>query len=180
MPDMGGYAVCKRLKNDLLNKDIPVISVSVRDDPSDEARGLNVGGVEPFHLRSVQARVRAHLTLKYQSDALRSLALFDDLTSVANRRHFDATLKIEWRCCVRAGWPLSIIFIDVDFFKRYNDYYGHSAGDLCLQAIASALKLGFTRSHDMVARYGEEEFVCILPDTALEGAEKIAIDLELR
>lgn len=182
MPDMGGYAVCQRLKSDALTQNIPVIFVTARGDPAEEALGLDVGGVDfiskPFHVRAVQARVRGHLTLKYQSDMLRSLALIDGLTGVGNRRHFDATLQNEWRRCGRAGQPLSLIMVDVDFFKRYNDQYGHPAGDVCLQSIASVLKAGFTRSHDMVARYGGEEFVCILPDTPLDGAEKKADALE--
>jgi diguanylate cyclase (GGDEF)-like protein len=182
MPEMGGYEVCQRLKSDALTQNIPVIFISVQNDPSTEARGLDVGGVDfiskPFHVRAVKARVRTHLTLKHQSDMLRSLALIDGLTGVGNRRHFDATLESEWRRCVRAGQPLSLILVDVDFFKRYNDHYGHPAGDACLQSVASVLKAGFTRSHDIVARYGGEEFVCILPDTPLEGAEKKANALE--
>lgn len=182
MPEMGGYTVCQRLKSNALTQNIPVIFISVQNDPSEEARGLDMGGVDfigkPFHLRAVKARVRTHLTLKHQADLLRSLALIDGLTGVANRRHFDATLEVEWRRCVRAGQPLSLILLDVDFFKRYNDHYGHPAGDACLQSIASVLKTAFTRSNDMVARYGGEEFACILPDTALAGAGKKAKELE--
>lgn len=182
MPEMDGYTVCQRLKSDALTQDIPVIFVTAGNDPLEAARGLDVGGVDfitkPFLVRVVQARVRTHLTLKHQSDLWRSLALMDGLTGVGNRRHFDATLETEWRRCIRAGQPLALILVDVDFFKRYNDHYGHQAGDACLQSIASVLKAAFTRSHDMVARYGGEEFVCILPDTTLEGAEKQANELE--
>lgn len=182
MPEMDGYTVCQRLKSDALTQDIPVIFVTAGNDPLEAARGLDVGGVDfitkPFLVRVVQARVRTHLTLKHQSDLWRSLALIDGLTGVGNRRHFDATLETEWRRCIRAGQPLALILVDVDFFKRYNDHYGHQAGDACLQSIASVLKAAFTRSHDMVARYGGEEFVCILPDTTLEGAEKQANELE--
>lgn len=182
MAEMDGFAVCGQLKNDILTKDIPVIFITVNDDPSTEARCLDAGGVDfirkPFHIRAVKARVRTHLALKHQSDTLRTMALVDGLTGVANRRHFDVTLKSEWRRCLRAGQPLSLIMADVDFFKNYNDHYGHPAGDVCLQAIATALKAEFIRSHDLVARYGGEEFVCILPDTPLEGAEKKAEALE--
>lgn len=182
MPEMDGYTVCQRLKSDALTQDIPVIFVTAQNDPLEAARGLDVGGVDfitkPFLVRVVQARVRTHLMLKYQSDMWRSLALIDGLTGVGNRRQFDATLQAEWRRCLRAGQPLSLIMVDVDFFKRYNDHYGHQAGDACLQSIASVLKAGLTRSHDMVARYGGEEFVCILPDTSLEGAERKADELE--
>lgn len=182
MPEMSGYEVCQRLKSNALTQNIPVIFVTARNDPGEEERCLDVGGVDfitkPFHVRVVQARVRTHLTLKKQSDLLRSLAQTDGLTGVGNRRHFDDTLQAEWRSCARAGQPLSLILIDVDFFKRYNDHYGHQAGDACLQSIASVLKAAFTRPHDMVARYGGEEFVCLLPGTTLEGAEKKANELE--
>lgn len=182
MPEMGGHAVCQRLKSDDLTKDIPVIFITANHDPLEEARGLDVGGVDfilkPFHIKVIQARVRMHLTLKYQSDVLRSLALVDGLTGVGNRRYFDTTLGAEWRRCMRATQPLSLILADVDFFKRYNDHYGHQAGDTCLQSIASALKTRLIRSHDIVARYGGEEFICILPGTPLAGAEKKAKELE--
>lgn len=182
MPEMGGYTVCQRLKSDALTQNIPIIFVTAQSDPLEEARGFAKGGVDfiikPFHANVVKARVHTHLTLKRQSDLLRSLSLTDGLTGVANRRHFDATLQAEWRRCSRARQPLSLLLVDVDFFKRYNDHYGHQAGDLCLQSIASVLKENFTRSHDLVARYGGEEFACVLPDTPLEGAEIKAHQLE--
>ncbi len=182
MPEMGGYAVCQRLKSDLLTQNIPIIFVTAQNNPMEEAQGFEKGGVDfiakPYHASVVKARVRTHLTLKRQSDLLRSLSLTDGLTGVANRRNFDATLQGEWRRCARAEHPLSLILIDVDFFKRYNDFYGHQAGDVCLQSIALALQSIFKRSHDLVARYGGEEFICILPDTPLEGAEQKARQLE--
>ncbi len=182
MPDMDGYAVCQRLKGDTLTQHIPIIFVTAKSDPVEEARGLDMGGVDfiskPLRIRVVQARVRAHLSLKQQSDVLRSLALVDALTGVANRRHFDTALRAEWRRCIRAGQPMSLIFVDVDFFKRFNDHYGHPAGDACLKAIAQVLKRGLPRSNDLVARYGGEEFICILPGTALAGAESKARELE--
>lgn len=182
MPEMDGYTVCKSLKSDVLTQDIPVIFITARSDPLEAARGLDAGGVDfitkPFLVRVVQARVRTHLKLKQQSDGWRTLALIDGLTGLSNRRHFDATLQAEWRRSLRARQPLSLIMVDVDFFKRYNDRYGHQAGDACLQSIAAVLKTSLARSYDTVARYGGEEFVCILPDTPLLGAEKIAASLE--
>ncbi len=182
MPDMDGYAVCARLKHDALTAHVPIIFVTAHSDPEEEARGFEQGAVDfiskPFHANVVRARVRAHLTLKFQSDLLRSMALRDGLTGVANRRHFDQTLTAEWRRCARAGQPLALILVDVDHFKLYNDRYGHQAGDACLQAIATTLEASFSRSHDMVARYGGEEFVCVLPNTPIEGVAKLAEELE--
>ncbi len=183
MPGMSGYTVCQQLRANSHTAHIPVIFVSGLTEPAEEARCLDAGAVDfiakPYHMRVMQARVRAHVLLKNQADTLRSMALFDALTGVANRRHFDAMLLAEWRHGARIGQELSVIMIDVDFFKRYNDHYGHLAGDACLQAIAAALANGLARSHDTVARYGGEEFVCLLPGTPLAGAVQIAMALEL-
>ncbi|PHV11405.1 diguanylate cyclase domain-containing protein [Chitinimonas sp. BJB300] len=183
MPDMDGYEVCRQLKNDPLTQAIPVIFVTAQDNPIDEERGLDIGAVDfiskPVNPKVVRARVRTHLTLKRQSDLLRSLAFVDGLTGVANRRNFDETLKSEWRRCLRSNQTLSLIILDIDFFKRYNDHYGHQAGDLCLCAVATTLRKCANRSHDLVARYGGEEFVCILPETPLSGAETMAQEMEL-
>lgn len=103
-------------------------------------------------------------------DTLRRLAYVDGLTGIANRRHFDLQLQAEWRRCRRSRKPLALLLIDIDHFKQYNDFYGHPQGDLCLKAVANALKGGLTRSHDLVARYGGEEFVCLLPESDLAGA----------
>jgi diguanylate cyclase (GGDEF)-like protein len=126
----------------------------------------------------VMARVRTQLTLKMQSDFLRSQDYIDSLTLLGNRRRFDESLLAEWQRCRRASQPLALILVDVDFFKLYNDHYGHQQGDTCLRTVATALKAGFVRSHDVVARYGGEEFACILPDTTLAGAMQKAIEVE--
>lgn len=175
MPGMNGYEVCRSLKLQALTKNVPVIFVTGHSDPAEEEEGLAVGAVD-FISKSaspkvIKARVKTHITLKQQTDLLRILTRMDGLTGIANRRYFDETLAMEWRRCAREMKPLSLILIDIDFFKRFNDFYGHQAGDSCLRQVASCLKAGFTRSHDLAARYGGEEFACILPDTPLEGAE---------
>lgn len=109
-----------------------------------------------------------------KNDALRKLAYIDSLTSVANRRHLDQALQAEWRRCRRSGKPLSLVLLDIDHFKQYNDLYGHQQGDTCLRTVAIALRNNLGRSHDLVARYGGEEFVCLLPECDLEGATKKA------
>ncbi|HQQ69697.1 MAG TPA: diguanylate cyclase, partial [Alicycliphilus sp.] len=105
-----------------------------------------------------------------QSELLHRLAYVDGLTGVANRRQFDQALQAEWRRCRRSRSPLAVLLLDIDYFKQYNDRYGHQAGDACLQAVARALRAGLARSHDLVARYGGEEFVCLLPECDAAGA----------
>lgn len=112
--------------------------------------------------------------LQEQKNYLQSLAFIDGLTKVANRRSFDETFNIEWQLCMRNARPLSLLMIDIDFFKGYNDLYGHQQGDECLQQVAAALHSKIKKNHDLVARYGGEEFVCLLSDTNAEQALQIA------
>lgn len=182
MPGMDGFAVCTQLKADEATRNIPVIFVTAHDDAAQETRGLEVGAVDfiakPVNPAVVRARVKTHLLLKQQSDLLRKLVFLDGLTGVFNRRYFDQQLAIEWARAARNDSPLSVILLDVDFFKRYNDHYGHQAGDDCLQQIAMTLKDALKRPADVVARYGGEEFVCILPDIRFDDAMLMARQLE--
>jgi diguanylate cyclase (GGDEF)-like protein len=182
MPGLNGYEVCRRLKLNSRTRDVPVVFVTAQSDATEEEDGLAAGAVD-FIAKSasakvIRARVGTLITLKRQSDLLRQLARVDGLTGLANRRHFDETLTSEWRRCRRSGTPLSLILIDLDHFKLFNDRYGHPAGDSCLKLVSACLQAGFTRSHDLVARYGGEEFVCVMPETLLEGAEAKARSLE--
>ena len=181
MPGMDGYEVCRRLKEDEATRDIPVIFVTAHNDEAAETRGLDAGAVDfiskPINPKIVRARVRTHLTLKAQADLLREWVYTDGLTGVHNRRCFDERLAVEWARAVRSGNALSVVLLDVDFFKRYNDCYGHLAGDECLRRLASALQACVRRPSDLVARYGGEEFVCLLPDTDLAGAMTVAEEL---
>lgn len=127
-------------------------------------------------LRSAALQISASILKRRDQEHVRlnELALTDGLTGVANRRYFEEMLTNEWQRCRRNQSPLSVIFIDVDYFKRYNDLYGHLRGDGCLKAIASTLKANVNRPGDVVARYGGEEFTCLLPETDLSGAKHIA------
>ena len=178
MPDLDGYEVCRRLKSAPATQKVPVIFVTARNDMVDEELGLKLGAVDyiakPFHLPIVLARVHNHILLKQKTDLLESLALLDGLTNIPNRRRFDEHLDSEWKRGVRAGSALSMIMIDIDFFKHYNDHYGHGAGDVCLRKVAGVLASAVVRPGDLVARYGGEEFVALLPDTDEEGALQIA------
>jgi len=182
MPEMDGYEVCRRLKADEATRHIPVIFVTAENDPEQETRGLSVGAVDfitkPINPSVLRARAKTHLLLKYQSDVLRNLVFFDGLTGVHNRRYFDQQLPMEWARSARSGAPLSLIILDVDFFKRYNDRYGHLAGDDCLCRVSKVLQKSLKRASDLVARYGGEEFACILPYTDFDHAMQIAGQLE--
>jgi two-component system chemotaxis family response regulator WspR len=105
---------------------------------------------------------------------LQRLSSLDGLTGVANRRQFDETLQREWQRATRTGTPISLVFADIDFFKRYNDHYGHQAGDDCLKQVARALQQTVHRPADLVSRYGGEEFVIVLPETDAQGALAVA------
>ncbi|GAD61651.1 diguanylate cyclase domain-containing protein [Aquipseudomonas alcaligenes] len=178
MEGMDGHEVCRRLKADPLTQDIPIIFLSANGEEDDEAIGLELGAVDyigkPFNPMIVRARVKTHLTLKRQGDYLRSMAMLDGLTGVANRRKLEAHLEAAWSQACRDNGPLSLIMIDVDYFKKYNDHYGHQRGDQCLRRLAMALAATLNRPYDLLARYGGEEFACLLPDTDLAGAERVA------
>lgn len=182
MPGMSGEEVCRRLKEDEQTRALPIIFVTAKNNPEEEAHSLEIGAADfitkPFHPKVVLARVRTQLALRSQAEALRSLALIDALTGIANRRQFDVVIAAEWRRCARMRRPLALLMIDIDSFKRFNDRYGHQAGDECLQKLASRLRMTLQRSHDLVARYGGEEFICVLPETPAEGAVAKAVELE--
>lgn len=182
MPGMDGFEVCSTLKADEATCNIPVIFVTGHTDAEQETHGLSLGAVDfiskPVTPAVVRARVKTHLTLKQQSDVMRKLVFLDGLTGVFNRRYFDQQLSIEMARALRSGQPISVIMVDVDFFKRYNDFYGHQMGDDCLRQVASTLQAGLRRPADLVARYGGEEFACILPETTFDVAMGIANELE--
>jgi diguanylate cyclase (GGDEF)-like protein len=98
----------------------------------------------------------------------------DSLTQIANRRRFDEYFEQQWKQMARSHFPLSVILCDIDYFKLYNDTYGHLEGDTCLRKVAASLQQSVKRPSDLVARYGGEEFVALLPDTTLEGAVVVA------
>jgi diguanylate cyclase (GGDEF)-like protein/PAS domain S-box-containing protein len=122
----------------------------------------------------ITQRKQAEAALQEAHERLQRLSTTDELTQVANRRHFNERLTLEWNRLKREAMPLSLIMCDVDCFKSYNDTYGHQRGDQCLSAIAEALKKAVKRSGDLVARYGGEEFTVIMPNTDLQGAFALA------
>ena len=178
MPDMDGYAVCAALRASDVTRDIPIIFITALKTPEDETRALDAGAADfiskPVNAAVVRARVRTQLTVKRQSDALRELTLTDGLTGAANRRAFDEAFDTEWRRCARAKLPISLIMVDIDHFKNYNDAYGHQEGDACLQQVSQAMRRAAKRPQDLVARYGGEEFAILLPHEDINGAKAVA------
>ncbi|MBF0259184.1 MAG: diguanylate cyclase [Desulfamplus sp.] len=178
MPEMGGYEVIKQLKEHDLTKEIPVIFVTALNSVEDEEHGLKLGAVDyitkPFSPPIVKMRIHNHLRFVHQHKLLDKLAYLDALTEISNRRRFDEVFHKEFARATRNGTPLSIGMLDVDFFKQYNDHYGHAMGDRTLHSIAGALEQALKRPADMVARYGGEEFVIILPETDPDAAQNVA------
>ncbi len=192
MPGMDGYEVIRRLQADDNTREIPVIFVTAVSDIESELKGFELGAVDyitkPFSPAIVRTRVSTHLELhdvrkklkkqnqelKAQTDLLERIAHLDSLTGISNRRHFDKMLEVEWSLALRNKTSLSIIVADIDYFKGYNDHYGHIEGDQCLCSVAQCLSSLLQRPTDMVARYGGEEFVAIIPVTDIKGASLLA------
>jgi diguanylate cyclase (GGDEF)-like protein len=204
MPVMDGFTCCTQLQMLGNDKSIesevfvdesfqdasrtPVLMITGLEDQESVDRAFAVGATDyltkPIHLAVLRQRVRRiiqqsqlYQKLEIANRELQRLAALDGLTGVANRRRFDEYLEAEWWRMVRERLPLSLILCDIDFFKRYNDTYGHQAGDACLRRVADSLRFCARRSVDLVARYGGEEFAVILPNTTAGGAFLVAEEI---
>ncbi len=177
MPDLGGLSVCETLKVHSRTADIPVIFLTGHDSQEAEIAGLEAGAVDfinkPPRGPILRARVATQLRLKALTDGLRLSATEDPLTGVANKRELEQSLHREWLHAVTVGAPLSVLMIDIDHFKQYNDTYGHLEGDKCLVAIAEVLASA-CRSGDLLGRFGGDEFVLVLPGMDSAAAGKLA------
>jgi diguanylate cyclase (GGDEF)-like protein len=178
MPGIDGYEVLSSLKSNELTKEIPVIFITALESTSDESKGFEMGAVDyikkPFKPIIVKARVKTHIELKRKTLLLERMASIDGLTQISNRRSFDNNLEKEVRRASRTQSQLSMVMMDIDFFKGYNDHYGHAGGDDCLQRVAGAVSKIPKRAGDTVSRYGGEEFAVILPNTPYHGAIKVS------
>jgi diguanylate cyclase (GGDEF)-like protein len=178
LPDTNGFDLLLNLKATDKTRDAPVIFITGLSSVEDEEKGLMLGAVDyitkPFNNAIVRARVGTHLKIVKQIRTIAQLGLLDALTAIPNRRSFDARLQDEWRRTWRRQSPLSILMLDVDNFKMYNDTYGHPQGDLLLQFVGRTLKSSVHRPADMAARIGGEEFAVILGDTNRDGALVVA------
>jgi diguanylate cyclase (GGDEF)-like protein len=131
-----------------------------------------IGMVETF--ADITERKNAEKVLQLANRELERLATEDGLTKLSNRRRFDEYLELEWRRQAETSSPMSLIMCDVDYFKDFNDKYGHQAGDACLKSVADAIRKKVGRPGDLIARYGGEEFAIVMPETGIEGALKVA------
>ncbi|MDM9584465.1 PleD family two-component system response regulator [Nostoc sp. GT001] len=185
MPDMDGFECCTQLELLDCNKHTPILMITGLEDQESVDRAFAVGAMDfvtkPIHWPVLRQRVKRLIQqsqLQQKLEAvnleLQRLVTIDGLTQIANRRRFEEYFSQEWHRLKREQRPLSLILCDVDFFKLYNDTYGHRVGDRCLQKIAQAIKDIIKRPGDLVARYGGEEFAVILPNTDIDGAIHVA------
>ncbi|MDX2096599.1 MAG: PleD family two-component system response regulator [Leptolyngbyaceae cyanobacterium bins.59] len=185
MPGMDGFVCCQQLQTLPGGDRTPVLMITVLDDQDSVDQAFAAGATDyitkPIHWAVLRQRVRRLIEqtqlrqqLEQANRELERLANLDGLTQLANRRYFDEYFQQEWRRLAREQLCLSLMMVDVDFFKLYNDTYGHQAGDACLQRVAQTFRETLKRPADLVARYGGEEFIVLLPSTALEGAMHVA------
>jgi len=174
MPEMNGYETLAKLKNDEDTQPIPVIFVTGLNNTEDEEKGLILGASDyiskPFSDTIAKLRVRNQIKIVNQLRMINHLSTTDQLTGIPNRRSFNLQVDKEWSRNMRDKKPLSLMILDIDRFKAFNDTYGHQQGDEVLRIIAVALKDSLRRSSDFAARWGGEEFVILLPNTDMNGA----------
>lgn len=175
LEDMSGFEVLKALKDS--NNKTPVIFITSMDTREDEIKGLSAGVVDyitkPFVDEIVKLRVGLHMQLITQLRTIERLSLYDGLTEILNRRSFNLTMKDLWEQMADKCQCFSMIMLDVDKFKLFNDNYGHLCGDECLKTVAKVLK-GVLRKNDSIFRWGGEEFAVLLPETPLSTAVILA------
>jgi len=185
MPVMDGFECCAQIQTLPDAEHSPVLMITGLEDRQSVDRAFAVGAADyvtkPIHWPVLRQRVqrlilqaRLQRQLQAKTEQLQRLAFIDELTQVGNRRQFDEYLYREWGRLQREQQCLGLILCDVDFFKPYNDHYGHPAGDRCLQKVAEAIRSAVRRSSDLVARYGGEEFAVLLSNTTLAGARQVA------
>ena len=178
MPGMSGFEVITKLRESDITDKIPVIFITGLASIEDEEKGFSLGAVDyitkPFKKAIVKARVNTHIKIVDHLRTIELIGLIDPLTKISNRRGFENRLSAEWGRAFREKTPISILMMDVDRFKDYNDTYGHQQGDVALKTFAEVSSKTLMRPVDFSARWGGEEFVILLPDTEIDGAVEVA------
>ncbi|CAM4128894.1 GGDEF domain-containing response regulator [Pseudoalteromonas byunsanensis] len=184
MPVMNGLETCKLLKQSDFTKDIPIIFVTSHHQDHEQTRCWQAGGsdfvIKPVNALTLMHRVEAQVRLLHQHRQLKSMAFIDGLTQVYNRHYLTSELDKRLSYAKRNRTAFSLIMADIDWFKKYNDFYGHIKGDECLKRVAQLIKCNHHRGEDAVVRYGGEEFVCIMPQVDRHGLEKLSCALKQR
>ena len=204
MPEVDGLMMVRYFRVNKATAKIPIIVLSTKEEASIKSEAFTLGANDymvklPDKIEMI-ARIRYHskayITQLERDEAFRALeesreklaeanlalqklSSLDGLTGIANRRSFDETLQKEWNRSIRGEKSIGLIMLDIDFFKLYNDHYGHQGGDDCLKRVAKGLESAIHRETDLLARYGGEEFSTVLPDTDLNGAIKVAEEMRL-
>ena len=188
MPDLSGFEVLSKMKESEKTKNIPVIFITGSESSDDELEALSLGAVDfirkPFVSAIISLRVGLHMKLIDQNMKLieqmriiENQSLIDGLTGAKNRRCFDNVIKSEWSRALREKEWISMLFIDIDKFKVFNDTYGHLNGDICLKTIVDVIQHTVKRGGDYVFRWGGEEFAVLLPNTPIKGALTVAEEI---
>lgn len=168
---ISGTEVCKRISEDMMYEDIPIIMVTANNEIKTLQESFENGAMDyiakPFNGQELLARVQAHLIRKHVSDERKKTAITDPLTQIYNRRHFDTIFEHFHSRALSEDKALSFFMIDIDNFKPYNDNYGHQKGDIALQAVATVLNEQLHRTDDYLFRIGGEEFAILLYDTTV-------------
>lgn len=185
MPGLNGFETTRLIREWLGGHWIPIIFVTGKNEDESYREGIEAGGddylIKPVSPVIIKAKIRAMARIAEMRDQLSqlnaelaALSQLDSLTQIYNRRTFNERAEQQWLLAIRHQTPISVLMIDVDHFKPYNDHYGHPAGDRCLKQISRALKSCLHRPADVMGRYGGEEFIALLPDTDRAGAERVA------
>jgi len=202
MPEIDGLMMVRYFRVNKSTAQIPIIVLSTKEEASIKSEAFKLGAND--YLVKLPDKVELIARIRYHSHAyitqlerdeafraleesrtklaeanrtLQKLSALDGLTGIANRRSFDETLQKEWSRAMRSEKTIGLIMLDIDFFKLYNDHYGHQGGDDCLKKVANGLEAAIHRETDFLARYGGEEFSAILPDTDLNGSVKVAEEM---
>ncbi len=185
MPGLNGFETTRLIREWLGGHWIPIIFVTGRNEDESYREGIEAGGddylIKPVSAMIIKAKIRAMERITEMRDQLNqlnaeleALSQLDSLTQTYNRRTFNEMAEQQWLLAARQQAPISVLMIDVDHFKLYNDHYGHPAGDSCLKKITQAIRDCLNRPYDLLGRYGGEEFIVLLPETDCHGALKVA------